>query len=126
MILATILLATPMAQTSALPISRERRVSDLQRKMKTWRGGLQELGSTEVGCNTSRSTGDPDLDAIACSTLITCAAPLNNISARLPSGEAEQQQFLAAIRLDIQQCADRARRDQIATLVDERAASITE
>jgi hypothetical protein len=45
------------------------------RKLKTWRGNLQQVDGDLV-CRTRKSTGDAAIDAIGCDGMLACYAPL--------------------------------------------------
>jgi hypothetical protein len=47
----------------------------IARKLKTWRGNLQQVDGKLV-CRTRRSTGDTAIDAIGCDGMLACYAPL--------------------------------------------------
>lgn len=78
-LLATLLLAIPALAAAQTPRPVDPKVVEQVRiisaKMEDWRGAWGVAGG-QLGCKTAQSTGDVDIDMIACAALVACVKPI--------------------------------------------------
>lgn len=70
MILSLLLASASLSAADGLPLSREQHIARLGQKMRQWRGDVRETPKKGAYCITRRSSGDEQIDAIACDTQI--------------------------------------------------------
>ena len=97
------------------------------RRLKEWRGNAQ-MRSGSVRCKTVRSTGDRELDAIACDSMRWCMISLTPEAAflqdkKLPVAERARRTRLLNDRLAA--CGEDQQQRRVAVLLDARAAART-
>lgn len=114
-----LLAAAPAAQPPPPP---EEEIVVVARRIRTWRGKLKARRGT-LTCQTTKSTGDREIDAVACHALMTCLAPIDAemsaiTRARLPR-EEKRRQVNARFRAQIP-CMDETRNRGLEALIARR------
>jgi hypothetical protein len=98
-----LLLATPEA-TSPAPVADE--IVVIGQRLKTWKGRVAQTRGA-LGCVTTRSAGDPEVDRIACDAMVACVTPLRH---RLEAAgdkrrpKAERQAIRSAVEREVGPC----------------------
>lgn len=125
--MVSILAAALFASFEAPAIQPAEDVVVTARRLKEWRGNAQ-VRSGSVRCKTVRSTGDRDLDAIACDSLRWCMTSLTPEAAflqdkTLPAAERARRTRLLNDRLAA--CGEDQQQRRVAVFLDARAVART-
>lgn len=123
----SILVAALLGSFQAPTIQPAEDVVVTARRLKEWRGNAQ-MRSGSVRCKTLRSTGDTELDTIACDSLRWCMVSLTPEAAflqdkKLPAAERARRTRLLNDRLAA--CGEDQQQRRVAVLLDARAAART-
>jgi hypothetical protein len=119
-----ILLAIALAvQTVAPQPSNE--VVVTARRLKDWRG---QASSNANGsrCRTTTSTGDKELDQVACDSMRWCMGSLQKEASALNEkglSRAEREQRGTALNSSLTRCVEDQHQRRVADLLDRRAAA---
>ena len=121
-LLAALMLAPPAVAAAQTPRPVDPAVVDQVRiisgKMENWRGAWGVAGG-QLGCKTARSTGDTDIDMIACAALVACVKPILPELKAIADGagtETEKTQRMSAKLEGQNQCLKEHRGNGIAAL----------
>ena len=109
----------------AMPAETASEIVVIGERLKEWRGTWGQKKGV-LACRTTGSTGDAEIDAVGCQSLIACATPLvpqfQSIAvAKLSKRERERR--LSAASQSMVPCLEREREAGIAALADRRAAA---
>lgn len=113
-----------VAAATAAPVPAEAsEIVVIGRRLAEWRGTWGEKKGM-LACRTTRSTGDAEIDALGCRTLVACAAPkvpeFRAIAAtKLPKRERNRR--MTAASQAMMPCLTQTREREIAALADRRA-----
>ena len=93
-IVASMLAQNPQPPAPDAQAEIERAVHAMTDQLKRWNASIDSSGSLDT-CRTITSSGDPQLDALACQAMSDCAIKMRSISARLedpavPDAEKEK------------------------------------
>lgn len=117
----SVLLALALAQSAVVPADSE--ITVMARRLKDWRGNFK-LRKGAVTCKTSRSTGDREIDAVGCATMIACYSPLVQEiqAAQAGTGPAKaRSERVTAIFNSAVPCLEQEHAKRLAALADQRA-----
>ncbi|WP_037498953.1 hypothetical protein [Sphingomonas jaspsi] len=111
-----------LAAPSMGPTADPAEVVVMSRKLETWKGNAHasDKGAT---CKTSKSSGDADIDAIGCASVVTC---MNQMMPRIAAaqergvGKDQRKALMAAVDKDLLVCLTSERDRQIAALAERR------
>ena len=114
-----------MVAPAAPPAADAQPIVVIGKRLEAWRGRLTKARGT-YRCKTLRSTGDKAIDAIGCTALATCIAPVQPamdaiIAAKQP--RADRQRRLQATLEAQMPCLTSTRDDLVRKLADARAAA---
>ena len=115
--LATAPADAPAAEPSEIVVIGER--------LKEWRGTWGQKEGV-LACRTTSSTGDAEIDAVGCQSLIACATPLVpqfQAIAAAKLSKRERERRLGAASQSMVPCLQRERQAGVAALADRRAAA---
>ncbi|WP_394270493.1 hypothetical protein [Qipengyuania sp.] len=119
---ALALAAAPAAEPVALAADQ---IVVIGERLKTWRGKWRtDKGAAR--CQTTKSTGDREIDAIGCSALEACVTPLiprMQAIAASKAPRAERNRLMQAASQPIGPCLVERRGDGIAALAERRAGA---
>jgi len=109
------------------PTSRAEEIVVTARRMQVWRGraAANERG---IRCETTQSTGDADLDLIACDSLRYCMAQLTDQAAAANAKglrRAERNARLRGLNARLAACGEEQRNLRLTDLIERRAATRT-
>lgn len=92
-LLAALLLAAPAAAQAPQPVDPKvvEQVRIISAKMEDWRGAWGVAGG-KLGCKTAQSTGDVDIDMIACAALVACVKPILPELKAIADGDGTQDE----------------------------------
>lgn len=93
-------------------------------KMEDWRGAWGVAGG-QLGCKTARSTGDTDIDMIACAALVACVKPVLPQLKAISDGkgaEADKKQRMGKVLAGQNLCLKEHRGNGIAALARARGS----
>lgn len=96
----------------------------LGQKLRNWKGTWRSRKGA-VSCRTTKSSGDPEVDAVSCEGLIACLSPDAARIEVLMHGKgkrAERQSALNELLAGKKACLDDRHKRGIAALADRRAA----
>jgi hypothetical protein len=114
-----------VAPAGISPVDEASEIVVIGEKLKEWRGNWGSRNGA-LSCQTTRSTGDAEIDAVGCQALVTCAAPLvprfKAIAAAKASKSARRRQMDAAAQ-SMMPCLAEQREAGIAALADRRAGA---
>lgn len=114
-------IALGLAQPAAVPVDSE--ITVMARRLKDWRGDFK-LRKGAVTCKTRRSTGDREIDAVGCATMIACYSPLvpEIQAAQAGTGTAKAiSERVTAIFNSALPCLEQEHAKRLGALADERA-----
>ena len=111
------------AQLSGLPPpSAEGEIVVTARRLKDWRGKIR-ASSTGSTCKTTKSTGDRELDQIACDTLRYCTAQARaEFTAIQKLASAERRRQLDELNRRLATCGNEQQQLRVAYLMERRKA----
>lgn len=120
--LAALLLASAPA---ALPVAHADEIVVIGERLKAWRG---KFGTKKgvASCRTTKSTGDREIDAIGCASMVTCLtphAPQMQAIADMKLPRTERNRLLTEAMQPIGACVFERRGDAIAELAARRAGA---
>lgn len=119
-------LALTSAPDAAQP-EREAEIVVIARKLKDWRGSFRTKKGA-VHCQTTRSTGDVEIDAVGCTAMVTCVTPhmaAMQAIAVLRESKEERSRRMNALMQTTLPCMTEQRAAGIAALADRRALEAT-
>ena len=120
---AVLFLAAAPAMTSPSPeVANEIRV--IGRRMKGWRGRVIKQDG-ELACRTRTSTGDKDVDAIRCGSMLACIGPLEGQMDAIANSDmptAERNRRMSELSMSAAPCMDAYHDRAVAALAAQRAA----
>jgi hypothetical protein len=111
-------------ETVAAPAAAEpSEIVVIAERLKEWRG---TWGSKKgvLACRTTRSTGDAEIDAVGCQSLVACAAPMVPTFTAIAAAKlskAERTRRMNAASQAMIPCLAETRQVGIAALADRRA-----
>jgi hypothetical protein len=120
--LLALLLPAGQSGATASPPAVEQEIVVIAQRLRNWRARYAVRGS-EMTCRTTRSTGDPEIDAIGCASLETCVRRLRpriEESDRTDLARSTRRSMKESIRRDLGTCVDARRDELIAELADRR------
>jgi len=95
--------------------------------MREWRGGfLADADGVTRNCRTSRSTGDAEIDALACQAALACYREMEpRFVAAIGAGGGRRaiNARLDAISAEMEPCMERLHPPMVAALAERRAAA---
>lgn len=98
----------------------------IARKLQDWRASVRMKKGKYV-CAVTRSTGDPEIDGVACEAMRVCAIPaMPRYTATRAKGvdAGTRQQLIEAINGEMATCVRDQRHQLIAELADRRAGAV--
>ena len=115
---AIVLVSAP----AVFPAATADQIVVIGRRLETWRGkwGTKKGVAT---CRTTKSTGDREIDAIGCASLVSCVSPLipqMQAIADMKLPKAERNRRLTGASQSIGPCLAERRGDAIAELAARR------
>ncbi len=122
----------PLAFAFAQPVAEppaDNEITVLANRLRDWRG-VWKMRDDRVTCRTKRSSGDKAVDAIGCSAMIDCIAPLipdlKALDASdLPRAEAERQLSALLDSAKVFDCVEERRDSGLAALAAQRRSRRT-
>lgn len=88
------------------------------RKLKAWRGTMKG-GPGGLACRTKKSTGDPDVDAIGCASMLHCwplALPLFEAPMAKGVAKADRRRLKSEANTVLAACGEAQHRERIEAL----------
>jgi predicted outer membrane protein len=123
---AILLLAAQAAAPAATPREIDPKVAAqvpvIAGKLENWRGAWGTAGG-KIACKTVRSSGDEEIDALGCASMIACVKPAYPALKTIADGKAtvdEKKRRIAAKLATLQPCMKQHRGQGIAELALKR------
>lgn len=115
----TLLFATPTAE-EPIPM-----ITVIGQKLADWKGVLKSRDGVRA-CETTRSTGDAEIDAIGCEALEACVLPLAPQIEAIAGGDQSRRDKRRALnalneREGVADCVGAKREEGVQRLADKRA-----
>ena len=92
-------------------------------RLKTWKGKVGDAARSPVRCRTVKSTGDRDVDAIGCRTMVECFSKMRGRITALGDRrqpKAAREMLRASVERDIGACVDERHDALVAELAEHR------
>lgn len=119
------LLALQALAPQAVPPASD--VVVIARKAREWRGTFKaDKNGVSRQCRTRTSTGDAEIDALACRATVTCYTELHPRIAQIMAATKSRKEAnaqLAPLMKDMEPCLDRMMDPMVTALADKRAAA---
>lgn len=115
-----LMLASMALPSDPVVVSEE--IVVLSRKLSTWKGKTKS-DATGVRCKTSRTSGDRDVDALACESVVTCMTRLTPKVAAIQQAKqprAQTETAMAQVNKDLVACLTAEHDRRTAELADRR------
>ena len=124
MLLVSLALAAPPAPAPELTPRQQEEIVVLGRKLETWRGTAHARKGRHE-CKTSRSSGDPAVDRIACSAMVRCMSRAQPTVDRLLANRLsrkDRERLLQPVQAELKLCMQAAHQEGLRQLARQEEA----